>query len=124
MTCGSTRGEAQGRGLSYWLLQRRLGFRIVLTIAAAVALYRTQRGDEMLPAPARALLGIAVLLANPVVRVARNGFDLLLRLGDGGASLLHAWIERATAVARLVEERYYTAVAVVVVIVLLYSVGR
>ena len=98
--------------------------RIVLTIAAAIALYRTQRGEEMLPAPARALLGITVLLALPVVRIARGGYQFLFERVRDGASLLYEWSERATAIARLVEERYYTAVAVVVVIVLLYSVGR
>ena len=98
--------------------------RIVLTIAAAIALYRTQRGEEMLPAPARALLGIAVVLALPVVRIAQGGYQVLYERVRGGASRLGQWSERATAIARLVEERYYTAVAVVVVIVLLYSVGR
>lgn len=98
--------------------------RLVLTVAAAIALYRTQRGDEMLPAPARAVLGIAVLLAIPIVRVARNGFGVIERRIYGGASLLYRWTDWATSMARLVEERYYTAVAVVVVIVLLYSLGR
>ena len=98
--------------------------RIVLTIAAAIALYRTQRGEEMLPAPARALIGIAVLLANPVMAIARGGSRYVYARIVDGASVFYALRERATAVARLVEERYYTAVAVVVVIVLLYSVGR
>lgn len=98
--------------------------RIVVTIAAAIALYRTQRGEEMLPALARAFLGMAVLLANPVVGLARRGIQSWGTVSAGLVRALAAQGERATAVARLVEERYYTAVAVVVVVVLLYSVGR
>jgi hypothetical protein len=98
--------------------------RIVLTIAAAIALYRTQRGEEMLPAPARALLGVAVLLTNPVAVLGRRA----IRSGSGRclamARVLAARATHATAIARLVEERYYTAVAVVVAVLLLYSVGR
>ena len=95
-----------------------------MTIAAAIALYRTQRGEEMLPAPARAFLGVAVLLANPVVGLARRAIQSWRTVSAGLVRALAAQGERATAVARLVEERYYTAVAVVVVVVLLYSVGR
>jgi hypothetical protein len=98
--------------------------RIALAIAAAIALYRTQRGEEMLPAPARAMLGIAVLVANPVFRVARVGQVLGRRLVLAGDTVFQGWIASLTSSVRLVEERYYTAVAVVVVIVLLYSVGR
>ena len=98
--------------------------RIVLTIAAAVALYRTQRGDEMLPGPARALLGISVLLFNPVIRAVQFGLGTLRLVRVLAVSLILGWVERTTSVVRLVEERYATAVAVVVVIVLLYSVGR
>ena len=56
--------------------------------------------------------------------IARGGSRYVYARIVDGASVFYALRERATAVARLVEERYYTAVAVVVVIVLLYSVGR
>jgi hypothetical protein len=65
-----------------------------------------------------------VLVANPVFRVARVGQVLGRRLVLAGDTVFQGWIASLTSSVRLVEERYYTAVAVVVVIVLLYSVGR
>ena len=98
--------------------------RILLAGAAAVALYRIQKGEEMLPAVARAMLGIGVVIATPLLRIGR-GVVLVVR---GALDLLLVRLvslsDQASSTARLVEERYYAAVAVVVIVVLLYSVGR
>lgn len=98
--------------------------RIVLALAAGIALWRTQRGEETLPPTARATLGVAVLALNPVFMAistsVRLGRAVLLQV----RSVASRWAGKASTTVRQVEERYYAAIAVIVLVVLLYGLGR
>jgi hypothetical protein len=99
---------------------------MVLGLVALWTLARRLRGREWLPSPALAVLGIA-LLGWLEVRRRWRGHGLAR---GPGVLTERAWLrfqevaERAMAVLRPIEERYYAGAAVLLGVAIIYIIGR
>ena len=98
--------------------------RLVLFAGGCWGLWRLSRGEEWLPSALRTVVGIGVVIVQPIWIVGRRAALLGKSTFDPILNRLGAVIDRLPVLMRLVEDRYYSAVAVIAIVVLLYSIGR
>jgi hypothetical protein len=65
-----------------------------------------------------------VVIVQPVGFVARRASNLGKAALEPASRGIGSIVDRLPVVMRLVEDRYYSAVAVIAIVVLLYSIGR
>ncbi len=82
------------------------------------------RAEEWLPATMRTVVGIGVLIIQPIGILGRRVSDVGKSTVEPALRGFGAIVDRLPVVMRLVEDRYYSAVAVIAIVVLLYSIGR
>lgn len=87
-------------------------------------MWRLSSGEEWLPSALRTVVGIGVVIVQPIWLIGRRATTLGKSSLDPILSWLWAIVDRLPVVMRLVEDRYYSAVAVIAIVVLLYSIGR
>lgn len=98
--------------------------RLVLFAGGCWGMWRLSRGEEWLPSALRTVVGIGVVIVQPIWSVSRRATGLGKSTLNPILSWLGAILDRLPVVMRLVEDRYYSAVAVIAIVVLLYSIGR
>ncbi len=98
--------------------------RLVLFAGGCWGLWRLSRAEEWLPATMRTVVGIGVLIIQPIGILGRRVSDVGKSTVEPALRGFGAIVDRLPVVMRLVEDRYYSAVAVIAIVVLLYSIGR
>jgi hypothetical protein len=98
--------------------------RLVLLAGGFWGLWRLSRAEEWLPSALRTVVGIGVVIVQPVGFVARRASNLGKAALEPAFRGIGSIVDRLPVVMRLVEDRYYSAVAVIAIVVLLYSIGR
>lgn len=98
--------------------------RLVLLAGGFWGLWRLSRAEEWLPSALRTVVGIGVVIVQPVGFVARRASNLGKAALEPASRGIGSIVDRLPVVMRLVEDRYYSAVAVIAIVVLLYSIGR
>ncbi len=98
--------------------------RLLLFAGGCWGMWRLSSGEEWLPSALRTVVGIGVVIVQPIWLIGRRATTLGKSSLDPILSWLWAIVDRLPVVMRLVEDRYYSAVAVIAIVVLLYSIGR
>ena len=98
--------------------------RLVLLAGGFWGLWRLSRAEEWLPSALRTVVGIGVVIVQPVGFVVRRVSYLGQAALEPASRGIGSIVDRLPVVMRLVEDRYYSAVAVIAIVVLLYSIGR